>query len=62
MLDNIIIIGITALAVGLASWYVIRAKKKGQKCIGCPFAKTCAAARGSCCSCESGEQDQNESD
>ncbi|MBE6713737.1 MAG: hypothetical protein E7575_00430 [Ruminococcaceae bacterium] len=62
MLDNIIIIGITALVVGLASWYVIRAKRKGQKCIGCPFAKTCVAARSSCCSCEGDGQEQNESD
>ena len=29
------------LAVGGASAYIIIAKKRGQKCIGCPFAKQC---------------------
>ena len=37
------IIGIIALiaVVGLAAGYIIRAKKRGQKCIGCPYAKKC---------------------
>ena len=31
-----------------ASFYIIRSKKRGQKCIGCPYAKTCKSKN--CCS------------
>ena len=43
-----IIIAIVALIIGLASWYLYRAKKKGVKCIGCPDAATCS---GNCSGC-----------
>lgn len=36
------------LVVCAAGWYVYRSKKKGQKCVGCPHAKECAA-RSQCC-------------
>lgn len=42
MLENIIIIAVVALIVGGASFYIYRAKKKGQKCIGCPAADSCS--------------------
>jgi hypothetical protein len=35
-LETWIAIGVIALIVGLAALYVIRAKKKGKKCVGCP--------------------------
>ena len=43
-------IAIAAIVVilGLAIFYVVRAKKNGQKCIGCPSAKTCSGNCGSC--------------
>ena len=44
MIDAIIIAAIV-LIVGGALFYIIRAKKQGQKCIGCPYAKNCS---GSC--------------
>ncbi|MBO7217260.1 MAG: FeoB-associated Cys-rich membrane protein [Clostridia bacterium] len=49
-MENIIVIAIVALIVAAALIYVIRAKKKGVKCIGCAAANSCA---GSCerCSC-----------
>ena len=40
---DIIVLVIIALVIGGASLYIIRAKKKGQKCIGCPHAKSCAS-------------------
>ena len=46
---DIIVIIIIALIIGGASFYIIRAKKRGQKCIGCPDAKTCS---GNCASCQ----------
>ena len=39
---DIIAIAAIVLIVGLAVFYIVRAKKRGQKCIGCPYAKQCA--------------------
>lgn len=58
-MDNIIIIALILLIVGGASAYLIRAKKRGVKCIGCPNGENCAkkaqatGCSGSCegCSC-----------
>ena len=36
--------------IGLAAVYIIRAKKSGQKCIGCPDSRTCS---GNCSGCKS---------
>ena len=35
-MDNIIIIGVILAAIGFAAGYVVRAKKSGKTCIGCP--------------------------
>lgn len=43
---DFIVIGIVAVLVILALTYMIKEKKKGVKCIGCP-------AGGHCCSCSS---------
>ncbi len=40
--EDVIIIAVVVLVVGLAALYVYRAKKRGQKCIGCPDSKTCS--------------------
>ena len=32
---------IIAVIIGLAVFYVIKQKKKGTKCIGCPYADSC---------------------
>ena len=37
-----IAIGVIALIVGSAVFYIIRAKKRGEKCVGCPYAKQCS--------------------
>ena len=47
MIDYIIIM-VVLVILGFASYYVYKAKKKGQKCIGCPYNKTC----GRNCQCE----------
>lgn len=41
-MENIIIIAILAVIIGLAGLYIYKARKKGQKCIGCPHSKTCS--------------------
>ena len=40
-IENIIITVILAVIVAAIVFYLIRAKRKGQKCIGCPYAKQC---------------------
>lgn len=45
---DIIAIIVILLIVGAATAYIIKAKKSGRKCIGCPDSKTCS---GSCASC-----------
>ena len=47
-MENVIVIAILLIILGLAAGYVIRAKKNGQKCIGCPASKTCSK---NCCFC-----------
>ena len=47
-IGDYIAIAAILLILGLAVFYVIRAKKNGQKCIGCPVSKTCS---GNCSSC-----------
>lgn len=48
MIDDIIAIAVIALLVGGAVAYIIKAKRSGQKCIGCPDSKTCS---GNCAGC-----------
>jgi len=50
--SNVVLFVIIAGILGLAAWYVIRAKKKGRKCIGCPSGGDCPHG-GSCASCGS---------
>ncbi len=38
---NYTIIGIIALVIGAVIFYLVKEKKKGVKCIGCPYAKQC---------------------
>ena len=44
MLVNIIAVLVIALIVGAALAYIIKSKKKGVRCIGCPCAGTCSKA------------------
>jgi len=51
-MENVIIIVVLAIILGLAARYVIKARKRGQKCIGCPNAGCCGRqGDGSGCSC-----------
>ena len=51
-----IAIAAIALIVGAAVFYLIRAKKRGQKCVGCPYSKQC----GSSCTCKEKEKETKE--
>lgn len=60
-MENIIIIAILVVIVGLAAFYVYRAKKKGKKCIGCPDSCSCSSNANSCgCGCGCGCSDETE--
>lgn len=39
---NIIVIAILAIIVALAGGYIYKEKKKGKKCIGCPYSGECS--------------------
>lgn len=38
---NFVVILVIASIVGVAMAYIVKEKKKGTKCIGCPSAGTC---------------------
>ena len=46
--ENVIIIAILVLIVAAIGLYLYRAKKRGAKCIGCPYANQCGGGCGSC--------------
>ena len=54
MIDYIILAIIALIVVG-AVWYVIKAKKSGKKCIGCPEGCCSSKQDGSACSCCCGD-------
>jgi hypothetical protein len=46
------------LTVGGAIAYIIKSKRSGAKCIGCPYARECGAKGNSHCKCQSRENDE----
>lgn len=50
-MENIILVGIIALIIGLAVWYIRKEKRRGVQCIGCPQSKACS---GQCARCSAG--------
>ncbi len=49
-MENFIIIAVVLVVLGLAIRYLVRAKKNGQKCVGCPH--SCQSKNGGCCGCQ----------
>ncbi len=45
-MENVIISIILIIVIGLAAFYIYKAKKSGKKCIGCP--NSCKSCEGSC--------------
>ncbi len=50
VITNLVVILIIALIIGSAVIYIVKEKKKGVQCIGCPAAGTCPNANGGKCS------------
>ncbi len=42
-MENLIVAGILIVLIGAIVFYLIKEKKKGRKCIGCPYAKQCSS-------------------
>lgn len=47
-MTDLIVIAVVLIILGLAAGYIVRAKRRGVKCIGCPSGKTCGK-NGCCC-------------
>ena len=59
--SDIIIIAAILLIIGGAALYIIKSKKKGKKCIGCPYADTCSSCLNGCgCSADDKKEDGEE--
>lgn len=41
MLGNIMILLVIALAIGAAVWKLMKDKRKGNHCSGCPYSQNC---------------------
>ena len=48
---DLIVVAVVLIVLGLVTFYIIRAKKQGQKCIGCPDSRTCSGCCSSCRGC-----------
>ena len=57
-MENILLIAVLLLSVGGAARYIWREKRKGKKCIGCPYSDSCSAKScASMCDCAEAEQE-----
>jgi len=43
---NYVLIGLIAAILGISVTYIRREKRKGRKCIGCPYSGACAGGCG----------------
>lgn len=48
---NVISVIVIVVILAAAITYIVKAKRSGQKCIGCPSSKTCGATGASTCHC-----------
>ena len=51
-MDNFIVIAVVVLILGCAIAYIVKEKKKGVKCVGCPYVETCGKNKNDCDSCK----------
>ena len=58
-MTNLIVIIVLAIIIGVAVAYIVKEKKKGVKCVGCPDAGKCAARNNGGCGC-AGHSDTKE--
>ena len=56
MMDEIIAISAIVLVIGGAVAYIIKSKRSGKKCIGCPYADSCG--KKCTCKCDNDKQEK----
>jgi len=54
MIDIILILVLACIAAAILL-YLFRAKKRGEHCVGCPYAKECAKKNAAQSKCSGGE-------
>jgi len=54
-----IAIAVVALTLSAAVFYIVRAKKRGEKCVGCPYAKQCGGNCNGGCGHAEAEKDND---
>jgi len=62
MLADIIAVAVIVIIVGAAIAYIIKAKKSGKKCIGCPDSCSCSSKNKNdqgCCGCGCASKEKN---
>ena len=62
MVNIILVVILLGIVAGIV-WYLLRAKKRGETCIGCPYAKQCASQAGKHaggCHCRGSQDKENE--
>ena len=47
-MTNLIVVVILIIIVGAAIAYIVKEKKRGARCIGCPAAGNCPSRKGNC--------------
>lgn len=52
---NLVVGSIVAVVIGAAIAYIVKEKKRGVTCIGCPNAQVCASKHGGNCGCHTKE-------
>ena len=52
-MENIVIIAVLIAVISLSVGYIIKTKKRGAKCIGCPSGHECSK-----CNCGCGEHEE----
>ena len=52
-METVILIFVLVAIIGGAIAYIVRAKKNGVKCIGCPAGGSCGQKMGGCSGCSS---------
>ena len=54
-----IAIAAIVLIVGASAFYIIRAKRRGEKCVGCPYAKQCGGKCSGGCDVSRSDKDSD---
>ena len=47
-MTDLILVVVLLIILGSAALYIYKAKKRGEKCIGCPYSKQCSNSKCNC--------------